>query len=74
MRASTILLVTFLIWITAKGRLQDYWKLAIDNVPEEAGNIGPGDNSSHAGGSPGFSLDNWLNKLENDFDIDINIQ
>ncbi len=71
MRASTILLITFIIWLTAKGKLQDYWALATaNNVGNESGadaatntDIGPGDETSHAGTSPGFSWGDILGGL-----------
>lgn len=69
MRASTLLLLTFIIWITGKGRLSKYWELATtDTVAPSGADGGPGSDLSHASILPGFSLNGvlgdfskWLN-------------
>lgn len=70
MRASTLLLLTFVIWLTAKGRLGKYWELATTNTVASGSDAdsGSGDGFAHASLFPDFSwkklnpldLNNWL--------------
>lgn len=60
MRASTLLLMTFILWLTAKKRLGKYWELATTNNAALApsgtsGGDGPGSDLHHATSLPGFS-------------------
>lgn len=60
MRASTLLLITFILWLAAKKRLSKYWELATTNnaalAPSgTAADVGPGSDLHHATSLPGFS-------------------
>lgn len=59
MRASTLLLMTFILWLTAKKRLGKYWELATTNssalAPSGAGVTGAGSDLHHATSLPAFN-------------------